>query len=184
MSTTDQYVERVAERRRKKNEFFAEHPRSPVPADARESFDGLRYYAVDPALRFTVPLESHDDPDRITVETTQDGETVYDDVGTFTVTVDGEAVTLHAFQPPDDERRLWVPFRDATSGDETYPAGRYLDLEDPDHRTDEGWVVDFNEAYNPFCAYSDAYECPLVPVDNWLDVPIRAGEQTPELAHD
>lgn len=176
----DGYADRVRRERAEKDEFFGEHPRSPVPATARETFEGLDYFPVDPTLRFEVELSPFDDPETITVETTADGEQTYLDAGTFEVTVDGESVTLHAFRPPDDDTRLWVPFRDATSGEETYPAGRYLDLEDPDDRTETGaWVLDFNRAYNPFCAYADAYECPLVPVDNWLDVPVRAGERLP-----
>lgn len=174
------YTNRLEQQRRQKDEFFADNPRSPVPADRRASFTGLSYFPVDPDYRFEVPLDEHDEPERITTETTRDGEQVYDDVGVFRVRIDDEPVSLHAFRPPDEPNRLWVPFRDATSGEETYPAGRYLDLEDPDHRTDDGdWVLDFNEAYNPFCAYADAYDCPLVPIDNWLDVPVRAGEKDP-----
>ncbi|MFC7098580.1 DUF1684 domain-containing protein [Halobaculum marinum] len=176
------YAERVRDDRRKKDEFFAEHPRSPIPQAARSDFAGLRYFDPDPEYRFETPLHEHDDPERITVETTQDGVREYDNVGEFRITVGGEDVTVQAFQSPDDFDRLWVPFRDATSGEETYPAGRYLDLEDPDDRTADGdWVLDFNEAYNPYCAYAEAYECPLVPMDNWLDVSIRAGELLPEL---
>ena len=71
---------------------------------------------------------------------------------------------------------IFGPFRDATSGKETYGAGRYLDLEEP-HR-DEA-VVDFNLAYNPYCAYSEAYSCPLPPAENWLKVEVTAGEKRP-----
>jgi len=176
---TDDYVDRLRQERAEKNDFFGDHPRSPVPAAERDGFDGLRYFEIDPALRFETPLDRFDDPDQITVETTRDGQQRYHDVGVFTVSVDDESVTLHAFQSPDDENRLWVPFRDATSGTETYPAGRYLDLEAPEDRAGDDWVLDFNRAYNPFCAYADAYECPLVPRDNWLDVAIRAGEKAP-----
>jgi hypothetical protein len=92
--------------------------------------------------------------------------------------VDGDEVTIQAYKADPDDDRLWVPFRDATSGEETYGAGRYLDLEADTHRTDDGrWILDFNEAYNPTCAYSDRYECPLPPTENWLDVRIEAGER-------
>ena len=175
----DDYVERLRQERAEKDDFFGSHPRSPIPAAERDGFDGLRYFDPDPGLRFETTLHRFDDPEQITVETTRDGQQTYRDVGAFTVRVDGESVTLHAFQSPDDESRLWVPFRDATSGEETYAAGRYLDLETPDDRAGDDWVLDFNEAYNPFCAYASAYECPLVPRDNWLDVPVRAGEKTP-----
>ncbi|WP_435063979.1 DUF1684 domain-containing protein [Halobaculum sp. EA56] len=176
------YADRVRERRRRKDEFFGDHPRSPVPQSARDDFPGLNYFDPDPAYRSEAALREHDDPDRITVETTRDGVREYDNVGAFRVAVDGEDVTVQAYRSPGETDRLWVPFRDATAGEETYPAGRYLDLEDPDDRTDDGaWVLDFNAAYNPYCAYNEAYECPLVPTDNWLDVAIRAGERLPDL---
>ena len=71
---------------------------------------------------------------------------------------------------------LFVPFKDATCGKETYGAGRYHDLEPDGNRTQEGkWILDFNQAYSPWCAYSEAYTCPFVPVENWLAVPIYAG---------
>jgi uncharacterized protein (DUF1684 family) len=86
-------------------------------------------------------------------------------------------VALTAFAPVDADGALFVPFRDATSGKETYPAGRYLDLPAPptDQRT---VVVDFNRAYSPMCSFSPAFNCPLPPVENHLDVAIRAGEKT------
>ena len=71
-----------------------------------------------------------------------------------------------------------MPFRDATSGKESYGAGRYLDLEAETDRTADGlWILDFNEAYNPWCAYSKNYVCPFTPPENWLTVPVRAGEK-------
>ncbi|MHA1701352.1 MAG: DUF1684 domain-containing protein, partial [Promethearchaeota archaeon] len=69
-------------------------------------------------------------------------------------------------------------FRDETSGKETYGAGKYLDLEEENHKISKGkWILDFNVAYNPFCAYSEKYACPFVPPENWLKVPIFAGEK-------
>ena len=70
-----------------------------------------------------------------------------------------------------------MPFRDETSSEETYGSGRNLDLEDGIHEVDGGWVLDFNAAYNPTCAYNHAYECPMIPPENWLDVRIEAGEK-------
>ena len=86
--------------------------------------------------------------------------------------------TLHAYKSAPDEERLFVPFRDKTSGEETYGAGRYLDLEPDEGLTAGGkWILDLNMAYNPWCAYSEDYACPFVPPENWLDLPIRAGEK-------
>jgi len=69
---------------------------------------------------------------------------------------------------------LFIPFKDATSGKETYGAARYLEIEE----TEVGiFLVDFNKAYNPYCAYSEAYSCPFPPRENWLEVAIKAGEK-------
>jgi uncharacterized protein (DUF1684 family) len=70
-----------------------------------------------------------------------------------------------------------VPFRDPTNGEETYAGGRYIDLNDEDDRDGEDWVLDFNRAYTPFCVFTDDYDCPLVPEENRLGVPVTAGEK-------
>jgi len=174
----DTWTEAIEAQRQHKDHYFGEDPRSPLPEAVQAEFDGLDYYPVDPDYRFEVELDRYDDPEPVTVGTSTDGEQEYLAWGTFTVEVDGEEVTITAYKSDPDDERLWVPFRDATSGDETYGAGRYLDLEPEHHRTDEGrWILDFNEAYNPTCAYSDRYECPLPPMENWLDVPVEAGEK-------
>jgi len=85
---------------------------------------------------------------------------------------------LQAYKSDTEHERLWLPFKDVTSGKESYGAGRYLDLEPDRHLMSDGrWIVDFNEAYNPWCAYSQNYVCPFVPSENRLNVPIRAGEK-------
>jgi len=169
----------IEAQRERKDEYFGEDPRSPLPPDVQTDFDGLDYYEVDPDYRYELDLDRFEDPEPVVVGTSTDGEQEYLAWGEFAFEVDGESVTLTAYKGDPDEARLWVPFRDATSGAETYGAGRYLDLEPDEHRTGDGrWVLDFNEAYNPTCAYSDRYECPLPPTTNWLDVRIEAGERT------
>lgn len=167
----------IERRRERKDEYFSEDPHSPIPGEDRDDFDGLDYYPIDRAYRFHVSIDRHEDPESVTVGTSTGGEQSYLEWGSFPIEIDGEPVTIQAYKSDVEEDRLWVPFRDATSGDETYGAGRYLDLVPETHREDGRWVLDFNEAYNPTCAYSDAYECPLPPTANWLDVAIRAGEK-------
>lgn len=172
------WVDELKEQRRQKDHYFDENPRSPIPSDEREAFDGLDYYPVDADYRFEVELDEYENPEPVTVGTSTDGEQEYLEWGEFTVEVGGEEVRIQAYKSAPDDNRLWVPFRDETSGGETYGAGRYLDLEPEHHRIDdETWILDFNEAYNPTCAYSDRYECPLPPMANWLDIPITAGEK-------
>jgi uncharacterized protein (DUF1684 family) len=172
------WEERLVTQRRQKDHYFAESERSPLPPAEREAFDGLSYYPPDEDLRFRVPLHEHGERERVTVATSTEGEREYIRWGEFRVEIDGETVAVQAYRGSPDEDRLWVPFRDATSGDETYGAGRYIDLEPDEHRFEDGtWLLDFNAAYNPTCAYSDRYECPLPPTENWLDVAIEAGEK-------
>lgn len=169
----------ILRERERKDEFFADHPHSPIPAADRENFDGLAYYPPDPDYLFELELDEYDEPGTITTETTTDGEREYRRWGEFRFTVDGTDCTLQAYRAADgDDHGFWVPFRDETSAEETYGAGRYLDLDAEEDRTSDGtWVVDFNRAYSPYCAYNDAYECPLVPMENWLEVRIEAGEK-------
>jgi len=181
MSATDEHGEwaqQVEQRRQAKVEYLRDSPRSPLPPTMRgEAFPGLSYFDPDPAYQFRLPLEEHDEKEPVTVETTADGEQEYLRWGEFRFTLDGEQRVLQAYRPDRDADRLWVPFRDDTNGEETYGAGRYLDLEPDSHEVDGEWVLDFNEAYNPTCAYNHAYECPLIPMENWLDVRIEAGER-------
>nr|WP_311174012.1 DUF1684 domain-containing protein [Halobellus sp. ZY16] len=179
MTRNDNWREAIEQDREQKERYFREHHRSPIPPDFRgEAFPGLEYYEVDTAYRFELELDRYDDAETVTVETTAEGEQTYRRVGQFRFEVEGTEVSLDAFEPTDGSDRLWVPFRDATSGDETYGAGRYIDLEPEEHRTADGtWILDLNRAYNPTCAYNPAYECPLVPPSNWLEVPIEAGER-------
>ncbi|ERG94532.1 DUF1684 domain-containing protein [Haloquadratum walsbyi] len=180
MSTTpDDWQEEIQKTRANKEQYFRSSDRSPMPPNFRgESFPGLEYYPINPDYRFNIPLARDDDPEIITVETTADGEQTYRRVGEFNLTVDKTAISIAAYEPTDSTDRLWVPFRDTTSGSETYGAGRYVDLEPAEDHTDNGaWTLDLNRAYNPTCAYNPAYECPLVPAENWLDIPVEAGEK-------
>jgi hypothetical protein len=171
------YVTNIREQREQKEDFFAESPRSPIPRSAQADFPGLVHYDVDESMRFEVELHEHDDPERLTVETTAGNRQEYLQWGEFRLDIDGEAVTIQAYKGDPAEERLWVPFRDETNGEETYGAGRYIDLERDRHFRDGRWTLDFNQAYNPTCAYNEGYECPLIPTENWLDVRIEAGEK-------
>lgn len=179
MNPMTTWIDQLKRNRLQKDQYFREDPHSPIPADERNEFDGLSYYPIRNKYRFEAELHRHSDSDAVTVGTSTGGEQTYLRWGEFRVLINDTEVTIHAYKSDPNDDRLWVPFRDATSGDETYGAGRYLDLERETHRVSAGvWILDFNEAYNPTCAYSEQYECPLPPTENWLDVPIRAGEKS------
>jgi hypothetical protein len=179
MTDESAWRDQLDHQRQHKDEYFRNHPRSPVPDELREEFEGLDYFPPNPDLRFELTLYEHADKETRTVSTTADGEREYVVWGEFRFTVDGEECTLQAYRADPDEDRFWLPFRDETSTEETYGAGRYIDLEDEHHLEGDTWLVDFNEAYSPLCAYSPRYECPLIPMENWLDVRIEAGERHP-----
>ncbi len=171
---------RLERGREEKNRFFILDPRSPIPREERRSLigKGLSYYPPDPDLRFKLVFHEHKEKKRVEVATTEGGVQEFIRWGEFRFNVDGKRCALQAYKSNTEEKRLWVPFRDTTSGKETYGAGRYLDLEPEKHRIAEGkWILDFNKAYNPWCAYSKAYTCPFIPPENWLQVPIKAGEK-------
>lgn len=163
--------------RRQKDKFFSENPDSPILPEEKEQFTGLKYYPIDLDYRVMARLVSEPHPGIFRVQTTTGGHKEYARVGRLEFELNGQRLSLTAFMPPADEplhgNRLFVPFRDRTSGKETYGAGRYLDLNKK--ATDE-YVLDFNRAYNPYCAYSPYYSCPLPPGENNLPVEVRAGE--------
>ncbi len=173
-----EWKERIQMEREQKDTFFSIHPQSPIPFNKREEFKGLDYYPPDPDYRFELKLNEYPEKRKIKMSYTRGEEQEFIRWGEFRFKIGGQEQVLQAYKSSPEEERLFVPFRDATSGKETYGAGRYLDLEAERHHTAEGkWVLDFNKAYNPWCAYSEKYTCPFVPPDNWLEVPMRAGEK-------
>lgn len=167
------YIAKIEAERAAKDAFFRSHPESPIPPEDRPHFKGLDYYPPNPALRFVVRLERVDPPEPITIPTSTGQEERYERIGYVSFEVEGQPVRLAVYRSAD-HGALFVPFRDATSGTETYGGGRYLE---PVLIGDDTLVLDFNLAYNPYCAYSDEWSCPLPPHENWLAVPIRAGEK-------
>jgi len=170
--------------RQEKDRFFAESFESPIPPEDRPRFTGLDYFPPDPEYRFELELLEH--AERTWVKIAYSGGEVKEFLrrGEFRFRVEGKEVVLQAYQANPQEDTLFVPFRDATCGKETYGAGRYLDLHPGRHLLGHGkWVLDFNLAYNPWCAYSEAYTCPFIPTENWLEVAILAGEKNYPLAH-
>jgi uncharacterized protein (DUF1684 family) len=179
------YERELERKREEKDDFFGSHPQSPVPPEERDDFDGLSYFAAAPEYRIETVADVHDDPEPVPMETTADGEVRYVRVVTFRFDLGDETHELHGYRqrPDDEEEPIFVPFRDKTTGQESYRGGRYLELHPEGDLTDgETVVVDFNLAYTPFCAYSEAFECPLPPEENWLETAIPAGERDPPVS--
>jgi uncharacterized protein len=161
--------------RKEKDEFFREDPRSPLLPEQRADFAGLAYFDEEPSLRIDGTIDTDVDRDEDIVMQTSTGDTQhYRRAGKVPFEVDGHSAQVTLYESPGEEE-LFVPFRDATSGSATYGAGRYLEVEPPDR--DGRVVLDFNLAYNPYCAYNPTWSCPIPPGENWLAVPIEAGEK-------
>ncbi|MEF8801201.1 MAG: DUF1684 domain-containing protein [Halolamina sp.] len=176
-----EWADQLRANREEKDEFFAEHPQSPVQPGEREAFDGLDYFEPSTEYRVDAEVTVHDDPDPVEMETTNGPPVRYLRVATFAFDRRGEECELHAYrQEDDDSNTLFVPFRDKTTGQQSYEGGRYMEFE-PDRALTDGDIVtlDFNLAYTPFCAFSETFACPLPPEENWLEVAVPAGEKTP-----
>ena len=154
-----------------KDELFRRSHDSPLTPEQRRDFAGLAYFDEDPAFRFEVTLDTNGAGGEDEVEMSDGTASTLPQAGYVQFRVGEREVRLLAYAQGHE---LFIPFRDATSGKETYGAGRYLEAE----TIAKGkFLLDFNTAYNPYCAYNENWRCPLPPRENWLDVPIRAGER-------
>jgi len=177
----EQWAETLRENRAEKDEFFAEHPQSPIPPEDRDAFDGLAYFDPDPTYRVEATVTAFDDPEELDLDTS-DGRTItYKRPFRFSFEIEDESDALNGYRrEPTDP--IFVPFRDKTTGQQSYEDGRYMELEPERRLTDDATIeIDFNLAYSPFCAYSEVFSCPLPPEENWLEMTIPAGEQKPPL---
>jgi uncharacterized protein (DUF1684 family) len=176
--SADDPAEAWADFRRTRDEMFATHPQSPVPADDRESFRPA-YFAYEPAARVLGEVTAAESA-HFEIATSGDGTYGFARVATATFVLEENEQMLDLYWLDGYGGGLFVPFRDATAGTETYGAGRYLfdTIKGADLGMDEGRIVlDFNFAFNPSCAYDPRWVCPLAPPPNRLDVAIRAGER-------
>jgi uncharacterized protein (DUF1684 family) len=170
------YVERIEAERANKERMFRSSSDSPIPAGRHDALLPLSYFPVDRDYAAPAVLKLSDDRPAFDMPTSTGKIRKMERVGVLEFTLEGEPRSLGAFVEAGTRRveRLFIPFSDTTAGTETYFAGRYLDL-DP---TGTGlYEIDFNRAYNPYCAYNDSYDCPFPPPSNRLKVPVRAGER-------
>jgi hypothetical protein len=163
-----------------RDDLFAHHPQSPLSSAQRRTFPGLDYYAYNPDLRISVTVDETGAIGELEVPLEEDGLMHMVRIGRLEFELEGHVSRLALYWITGYGGGLFLPFRDATNGSETFGGGRYLldaikgaDL----GRDDDRLVLDFNFAYNPSCAYSPQWHCPLPPSENWLEVAIRGGEK-------
>lgn len=166
---------RLIHLRAQKDKFFKEHPNSPLTDAQKARFTGLSYFIPDAKLDLQVELTLFPKPENVQIQTNRGDVRWYVRYGEFHFSVGKQEARLTIYRTPPEN--YFLPFVDALAGTETYAAGRYLE---PIPLGDGTFRVDFNQAYNPFCAYNNRWNCPLTPTENRLDVAIRAGEKLPQ----
>ena len=157
-----------------KDEFMARHPESPFVA-GRVPFHALQYFPPDPGLRVRARLDRRPVPEEAYLRTNRNNQAVMRYLGDLVFRIGRTAGRLRVFHAGEGVgSSVFVPFRDRTSGRETYGDGRYLTLE---LNEQDDYELDFNRAFNPYCAYTDEFECSFAPAENDLPVAVRAGER-------
>ena len=164
---------RLDDFRARKNDLFGGSDQSPLTPEQRTAFEGLAYFPENDALALTLPVDRSAAGSDIVLDTSDGQKRQYRRVGTIDVPVGTETARLTLFAMPGHSR-LFLPFFDGTTGTESYSGGRYLE---PRERPDGQIEVDFNYAYNPYCAYGEGWSCPIPPDENRVSPRIEAGEQ-------
>lgn len=173
-----QHKKEILTERTEKDKFFKTSPNSPLLTEQQMNFKELSYYPVDIAYRASAKYNRLEKPVEFRIQTSTGHERVYITIGQLNFSLAGKPYSLFTYQEkgPDANigKSLFVPFTDLTTGRDTYGAGRYLDISTP---VGDTVVLDFNVAYNPYCAYNYNFSCPIPPPENRLDIEIKAGEK-------
>ncbi|WP_347175156.1 DUF1684 domain-containing protein [Polaribacter uvawellassae] len=177
----DDYLKKIEDYQYKENLKFHDESGSPLTKEDLKTFKKLDFYPIDKKYRIVAKLEKTVDAPIFEMTTTTDRKPLYIKYGTVTFTLDGKEQKIPIYQNKDLDRDpqyidyLFLPFTDKTSGKESYGGGRYLDVLTTDENPDGTIILDFNKAYNPYCAYNETFSCPLTPEENTLTVAILAG---------
>ncbi|MBK6962708.1 MAG: DUF1684 domain-containing protein [Bacteroidales bacterium] len=175
-----EYIASVEKERTEKNREFIEDENSPLDSIKKKEFPGLGYFGVDPKWRVSARMEKYSNPDTLKMKTTTERLPLYLVYGKAYFWVEGKEFALTIYRnvglmsKPGYEDYLFVPFRDESSGQESYGGGRYIDAREVEG---DSIVIDFNKAYNPYCVYSKKYSCPVPPAENFLELLVTAGEK-------
>ena len=160
------------------NEEFADAKKSPLTEEDRLAFSELDFFPIDENFIVEAKFIKSTNEKSFAMKTTTDRAPLYVKYGEISFNLNGEKFKLNVYQnlelikKPGFKKHLFLPFSDLTSGNETYIGGRYIDMEIPKGKT---IIIDFNQAYNPYCAYNYKYSCPIVPLENDLATHINAG---------
>jgi uncharacterized protein len=170
------YINAIEKERDEKNRFMKFNKESPIPVEFKDSFNSLEYFPVDAKYKVKARLEPINENKLLVLPTNDGSEERYIKFAYAHFILDGKQQKLLILEPMIRQfrTRLFLIFTDETSGEESYGAARYLDLQ---RESDQSITIDFNKAYNPYCAYNEGFSCPLPPAGNHISVPIKAGEK-------
>jgi uncharacterized protein (DUF1684 family) len=165
------------------NEDYRNPKESPLGVEGVSHFNGHQFFATDLSYRVIAKVEKLKKPEKFLMQTTTDRKPEYKKLFKLTFTLRDTVCILYAYQNVELSKRegyenyIFLPFTDPTNGFDSYGGGRYIDLRIPDT---DSMVIDFNQCYNPYCAYSGKYSCPVPPKENRLPISIYAGIKAPE----
>ncbi len=174
------YLDEIIKQRQAKDSEMRSDDNSPIPAENRKEFKGLNYFLPDSIYKVTASFERFDNPFHFKMKTTTDRMPEYAIYGKATFLLKGREFKLNVYQniellkKPGYENYLFIPFNDSSNGYETYGGGRFIDGE---NTAGDKLIIDFNTAYNPYCAYNHKYSCPIPPEENSIPIKVEAGEK-------
>jgi uncharacterized protein (DUF1684 family) len=163
------------------NASYKDASKSPLKKKDLKKFNGLDFFPIDSSFIVLAKLTKTKDAPVFEMATTTSRKPLYKEYGMLTFNLKGKDCELRIYQSQDDLRDvkykdyLFLPFTDDTSGEDSYGGGRYMDVMTTDENLDGTILLNFNNTYNPYCAYNDKYSCPLTPRKNHLDIEIKAG---------
>lgn len=171
----------VTDYQKELNMFFKDASRSPLKKKDLRNFTGLDFFKIDSSFIVTASLKRIENAPIFEIATTTDRKALYKEYGILSFYLNGKEFSLTVYQSQEDlesstqKNKLFLPFTDDTSGNESYGGGRYMDIFITDISKENNITLNFNNTYNPYCAYNSLYSCPLTPRKNHLDIEIKAG---------
>ncbi|MES2519771.1 MAG: DUF1684 domain-containing protein [Bacteroidota bacterium] len=171
-ATNDEYLTSIQDLRKQKDSFLKTDKESPIKD--KTTFMGLKYFEINPNFKVIGKLDKFASDQTINISMTGGETEEYEAYGNVSFEIDGKKYSLKIFKTP--EGNLFLPFKDLTSNKETYGAGRYLDFGVDDVKNNQ-IEIDFNKAYQPYCAYNESFTCPITPAENFLNLALKVGER-------
>lgn len=180
------YVSQIKSFQEEMNRSYKDAEESPLEESERKKFQSLPFFKIDETYKVEADFVRTTDGQPFEMQTTTDRKPIYQKFGEVSFELHGKRHTLNVYQSQDLQQSeeyknyLFLPFTDLSNGQESYEGGRYIDLQIPEREAADGQeldkiTIDFNKAYNPYCAYNKKYSCPIPPKENHLDIKVLAG---------